>query len=144
MIDAIPGARRRRKTLRPLLACWIAFSGFAMPLEASRSAPRPVPPVIHEGVRYEAASLKKGRERARPGIYIEAWSVKEGRLLWELKVYEVKYDPALERDAQDVYITSLSMQGKDLLVENEAGDRYTVNLGTRGVSKTAGPRGPRP
>ena len=43
-------------------------------------------------------------------------------MLWEKEVYTIEKDPALESDVQDVFITSLNIENKKLIVVNEKGE----------------------
>ena len=104
----------------------------AIEQKAKRSAPQPVPPVVHKGVKYTAPHFVDGEPAA--GV-VEARDAETGKTVWRLKVYEIKPDPNLERDVQDVFITSLTIDGNKLLVVNERHDRYSVDLKTRAVSK---------
>ena len=70
--------------------------------------------------------LAKGKKQN--GGYIEATSLETGKLLWELRVYEVEYDPILEGDVQDVYITYLKIVDGNLEILHEAGDKFVVRL----------------
>lgn len=55
----------------------------------------------------------------------------------QLKVYDVVLDPGVEADVQEIYFTSMELvPGQDeLLIENEAGARYVVDLRSRAVRK---------
>jgi hypothetical protein len=55
--------------------------------------------------------------------------------LWRERIYTVKIDPALERDVQDVFITSLVEEKGSLIVTNERGESYALDLATRKVTK---------
>jgi hypothetical protein len=44
-------------------------------------------------------------------------------------------DPKLEEDVQWVFITGLSISGGSLLVEDEKGRCYVVNLDTKAVKR---------
>ena len=70
---------------------------FPLASPASRMEPKKVPPVIHRGVVYRVNHEKMG--------FLEAWDEKTGKLLWEKRIYRVFYNPFLERDVQDVYIS---------------------------------------
>lgn len=102
---------------------------------AKRAAPKEVPPVTFQGVKYSAPPWGYLNERNQNGGYIEANSLKTGKLLWALRIYEVKYDPNLESDVQDVFITSLKIVDGNLEILNEAGDKFVVDLSRRKVIK---------
>jgi len=96
---------------------------------AKRAGPKPVAPVVHDGVRYVAPNTN-GREGK-----VEARSEKTGTRLWDVVVYTVKIDPNLEEDVQWVFITGLEARGSFLLVTNEKGERFQVDLKTRKAQK---------
>lgn len=100
-----------------------------------RSAPDPVEPVRFGGIRYEPMPWGKARGLGQNGGYVAAIDDRTGDELWLLKVYDVAYDGDMEGDKQDVFVTSLEIDraGRFLTVENEAGDRFAVNLASREV-----------
>ena len=79
------------KRLSVLLALFltVAITGDAW---AKRAAPKPVAPVVHDGVKYVAPNVN-GREGK-----VEARSEKTGEKLWDAVIYTVKIDPNLEAD----------------------------------------------
>jgi hypothetical protein len=105
-------------------------------MKKKRSGPDPVDPVRFGGIRYEAMPWGKARGLGQNGGYVAAIDEKTGDELWLLKVYDVTYDGDMEGDKQDVFVTSLDIDsaGRRLTVENEAGDRFSVDLETRKVS----------
>jgi hypothetical protein len=115
----------------------LALSLGSFQAEAKRSGPKDVPPVTVEGVKYSAPHWGKASGKTQNGGYIQANSVETGKLLWELRVYEIKYDPNLEGDVQDVFITSLKLVDGNLEVVNERGDAFLVDLAKRKVIKGA-------
>ena len=54
--------------------------------------------------------------------------LKKKKCYWEKEVYTVEYNPDLESDVQDVFITSLNIEDGKLVVVNEKGDVYKVDL----------------
>lgn len=127
--NSIIKANRMKKLNIILMVVIILSSTFPIVIEAKRPAPKEVKPVIYNRVKYTAT------HETNMGC-IGAWDVKTGKKLWELKVYEIKYVPGLERDVQDVFITSLSIKEGKLIVLNEADDAYEVDLETRDVKKS--------
>ena len=97
-------------------------------VEAKRLPPQEVEPVIYNGVKYTATHEKMG--------YVEAWDIKTGKKLWEKKVYDVKIDPHMEADVQWVFITNLSIKDGKLIVVNENGDRYEIDIESTDTSQT--------
>ncbi len=102
---------------------------------AKRSAPKEVKPVIYEGVRYSAPHWVIANGKRIAGGYIEAFNAKTNKKLWRLKVYEIKYGPQLEKDVQDVFITSMTIEKNHLVVENERNEEYEVDVKSRRVTK---------
>ncbi len=95
---------------------------------AKRAPPKPVPPVVHDGVEYRAPLERMG--------FVEAVDASSGRKLWETRVYSVFINPFMERDVQDVFITTLKVKNGRLLVSNEAGKTFRVDLRTGHVEGT--------
>lgn len=85
-------------------------------ISGKRTAPAPVTPLVHDGVRYAATGC----------CTVTATLARDRRLLWRCEVYRIDVDPNLERDVQDVFITRLSFRGNRLLVDNEAGERFAL------------------
>jgi hypothetical protein len=101
-----------------------------------RSLPAEVPPVVDRGVRYEAPHFDN--PCGQNGGCIVAYDEVSGGLLWSMKVYCTQYDPQLERDVQDVFITSLAVENGRLDVSNEKGNHFAVDLRTRAITGDAG------
>ena len=102
---------------------------------AKRSPPAEVPPVTYQGTKYCAPPWGAFNGRKQNGQYIQARSAETGKLLWELRIYQVKYDPNLESDVQDIFITSLEVVDGHLEVTNEARDKFVVDLAKGKVIK---------
>ena len=103
-----------------------------LPPRASRRAPRRVEPVVHAGVRYEQVFGKVLPEQDESGRWLAAYDVATDKLLWGVKVYDTPQIAELERDVQAVYFTSLQLgdDGSSLLVTNERGRRFSIDLAT--------------
>ena len=97
--------------------------------EAKRMAPEKVKPIVYNGVKYTADKMN----------YVEAWNAKTGEKLWELKVYDVTYNPAIEPDVQDIWITSLRIEEGKLIVAAERNREYEINLETKEINKRQDP-----
>ena len=104
-----------------------------------RDVPPPPKAVIADGVRYEEAADGRAHGFAQSGGVIVATDVKTRSERWAVRVYEVQFDPAEERDVQEIFITKLKMDadGKHLLVTREDGARFAVDVRTRAVSAVA-------
>ncbi len=96
---------------------------------AKRAAPKPVSPVVHNGVEYRANVWDTG--------FVEAIDLASQKNLWRTRVYYVWYMPLAEKDCQDIFITSLAVHDGKLLVRNEAGRSYRVDLRTGHVQGAA-------
>ena len=105
---------------------------------AKRRAPPQVPAVTLDGVRYEQAVLARDDpDGPRRTGWLVAFKGATAERLWRVRVYELKIDPALEGDVQDVYFASMaaSQDGRELLIVDERGERFAVNLKTRKVRR---------
>lgn len=101
-----------------------------------RVAPPDVPPVDVAGVRIEVLPWGKERGLGQNGGYIAAHDPASGRELWTLKVYDVVYQPKLEEDVQDVFISQMSKAGGDTLaITDEKGRHYLVDVAHRTVTR---------
>jgi hypothetical protein len=107
----------------------------AMLAHGKRAVPKEVPPVTYQGIRYTAPHWGAVNGRKQNGQYVQAASAGTDKLLWELRIYEVKHHPKLESDVQDIFITSLKVVEGNLEVANEAGDKFVVDLSKRKVIK---------
>jgi hypothetical protein len=96
--------------------------------DAKRKAPNPVTPVVANGVRYSA--VMNGRDES-----VSAVDAVSGRELWRATVFHNQYDPSLENDVQDVFITDLALQGVTLLVKDEKSRMFSIDLKTRTVKE---------
>lgn len=101
--------------------------------EASRAAPPSVPPVVHDGVLYEAMTDHDVPDLDPQTTYLVARDAATRRPLWTVALYRIELIPHLETDVQDVFLTSLklSADGKRLLVDDEAGRHFVVDIATR-------------
>ena len=116
------------KTLSMLMRLMLTLL-LAAEAQAKRMPPKPVTPVVHEGVKFVAPN-GNGREGK-----IEALDEKTGKKLWDAVIYTKEIDPNLEEDVQWVFITELAVQGNKLLVTNEKNDQYSLDLKTKAVEK---------
>jgi len=110
-----------------------AQTGGAAAPRAKRVAPPEVRPVTMGGVRYEVLHWGKRRSLPQNGGYIIAVDVASGRELWVQRIYELRYDAAMESDVQDRFISSLrkTFFGSKLKIEDEAGNRFLFDPATR-------------
>ncbi len=106
-------------------------------IAVKRRAPPKVAAVTLDGVRYEQTVLPRSEATGQRTGYLAAYKGSSDERLWRLRVYELKVDPNLEGDVQDVYFAKMeaSSDGHELLIENETGGRYAVDVRTQGVRK---------
>jgi hypothetical protein len=91
---------------------------------ASRVPTPEVDPIAIDGVRYEIVRSSMGRFRAVDD--------KSGRELWAINLYRTAYDKKMQKDAQDVLVSSMKKEpGGTLRVEDDAGRVYRVDLTKR-------------
>jgi outer membrane protein assembly factor BamB len=109
-----------------LLALCLVLAG-VVATSAKRAAPRAVAPVVADGIRYSAPLEAMG--------FVVAATPDTGKELWRVRIYEVRVDPNLERDVQDVFITSLTVKDGTLIITNERGESYALDLKTRKVAR---------
>lgn len=112
---------KMRDCVASLLAITAALLLCPASAYAKRKAPKPVPPVIWQGVKY-VASHQMG--------HVQAFDLASGRKLWETKVYHVWIMPLAEEDVQWVFICNMQVQDGMLVVSNEAGKTYRLDLQT--------------
>lgn len=98
----------------------------------SRPPAPDVPPVEHLGIRYSQVMNGRARNLDQPTGYLMAEDTATGEEIWVLKVYDVKTDPALERDVQEIYFSSMTLdaESNSLLIEREFGGTLKVDLET--------------
>lgn len=94
---------------------------------AKRAAPKPVAPLVVNSVEYSAPHDLMG--------FVVATDAKTRKELWRERIYTVRINPDLERDVQDVFITSLTSEDGALVITNERQERFTLDLATRKVTK---------
>ena len=97
---------------------------------AKRKAPSPVPPVVWQGLEYRAPL------DVRHMGHVQAFELSSRRKLWETKVYHVWIVPLLEEDNQWVFVSSMQIQSGKLLVRNEDGKSYRLDLRTGRIEGT--------
>ncbi len=107
-------------------------------LSAKRVGPPSVDALVVGNVRYEAVHWGRARGLPQNGGYIAALDVNTEQELWIAQVYVVTYQPRLETDVQDIFITAmaLSPDGRALLISNEAGRHFVLNLADRIVTES--------
>jgi len=116
----------------PILVLILASS-----LMAKRAAPKDVPPIITDNAVYSVPHVRLPQFfMCNPG-FVEARHPEIKKLLWRIQIYNIKYDPALEQDLQDVFIKTMSLDKKNnsLLVSDERSRNYVLDLTTKKVAR---------
>ena len=97
---------------------------------AKRAAPKDATPVVIGSIEYRAPHSQMG--------CVEAWDTKRNQLIWRRQIYVVKYTLGLERDVQDVFIKTIKLKDKNLVVENERKSEYELDLDSLDVKVLKG------
>ncbi len=95
-----------------------------------RVPPPEVPPIEYKGLRYQQEmgghdSLRSGR-----GGHIEGIDIKTGQGMWRRQIYAVPLSEKIEFHETECYFTRMVLLpgDKDILIENEAGEKYLFNI----------------
>ncbi len=106
--------------------------------ESPKRARHHVSAVTVEHIRYEVVGGTRSRGFKQNGGVIAAIEIASGKELWTQLVYTTVYDDREESDVQDVFITAmqLSPDGCALLITNEAGRHFMLNLADRIVAES--------
>jgi hypothetical protein len=107
----------------------LALVAIVPSVQAKRAAPSAVEPVIIGSVRYSADATPEFMG------FVIATDVSSGKELWRQRIYKVAINPSLERDVQWVFIASLRQEGGALLISNERGENFRLDLATRKITK---------
>lgn len=102
---------------------------------AKRMGPEEVPPIATDTAVFSAPHFPEGNRPQNGGV-VEARDPKTKKLLWQVQVYKIQYDPSLEKDVQDVFIKSMTLdQVHNLLILSDEKSRlFVLNLTTRKVT----------
>jgi hypothetical protein len=114
--------------LRKLLIVWVALAFLAASAPGKRVPPKPVSPVISNGIRYSAEG--DGRDQ-----YVVAADASSGHVLWRVKVFHNHIKFWIEEDVQWVFITDLKLIDNSLLVRDERPQCYSIDLMRKNVKK---------
>ncbi|HEX2864894.1 MAG TPA: hypothetical protein VHN99_10030 [Deinococcales bacterium] len=98
-------------------------------ISASRGRPAAIPPIIHQGVRYERLE-NPGAAGVPPGGYVVATQVRSKERLWISCLYQSRIDPDIEPDVQWTPLKNLRLDvtAGELVVEDGKGRTYRVDL----------------
>ena len=99
-------------------------------VHAFRPPPRPVSPVVFDGVQYSSPHFNLIDQKSVRGGVIEARNAETKELLWRIRIYKTFYFPLVEEDGSDVFIVSLCVfaDAKLLLAKDEKGRVFTLDL----------------
>ena len=106
----------------------ICLALFVPAASAKRISPKPVSPVVSQGVEYSA----DGDGRAQ---YVVATDIATSKELWRVKIFRTRIKPWVEEDNQWVFITDLKLVGNTLTVTDEKSRCYRVDLAKKRVKK---------
>lgn len=101
-----------------------------------RLEPELLSPVMLGNTRFEAPLWGKSRDLAQNGGHVVAINNETGEELWLATLYEIVYDPDMEEDKQDLFLTSLKVDAKNsrLLAEDERGRKFALDIFSRKVT----------
>jgi len=111
----------------------IRYAMFAMVTAVATAKilpPRPVAPVINNGVRYSAD--RDGRDQ-----YVVATDISTGKELWKVKVFHTRIKFWVEEDVQWVFITDLRLMDTSLFVRDGKARCYSVDVSSHRVRKVS-------
>lgn len=93
-------------------------------VHARRELPKPVTPVTKDGIEYSAPL-------DRMGFVVAKW-INTNREIWSKQIYVVKYEYkyGLEEDVQWCFIKSLKLEGNQLIITNEEGSMFSLDIDT--------------
>ena len=130
------------------MAAALALSSFcsAADVEKERAEVPEAAAVSAAGVRYQAPSFTRTEGLPRNGAYVEAIDEASGVRLWIVEVVAPPADDDREQDKRDVFISKLELltDGRTLLVIDERGRVYVLDLETLRVRKGDGMAEPPP
>jgi hypothetical protein len=127
------------KITKKLILLAIAFLFFPANSYALRIAPKPVLPIDHNDVIYSAPHsfllLGDSNEQNQIGGYILARDKKTKRIKWLVQIYVTEFSKNLEEDVQIVCITEIKMDGELLMIKDEKGRTFSLNINTLEVKQ---------
>ena len=113
----------------------LSSASWAHPGYAKRPEPEPVEPVVFEGVEYSAVLTEEKHG------FVQARSVETKAVLWEKEIFFTRVFWVFGAEAPQVkaiYISHLNIESGMLIVTNEDGRRYALDLHTKEVSEIVG------
>lgn len=73
--------------------------------------------------------------RTNHDAYIEARGIVSNAVVWKIKIYSIRLDPALEQDVQWVMITGIKEKNGRLIISNEKKQFFSLDLKSGEVKK---------
>jgi hypothetical protein len=103
---------------------------------AKRVPPATVPSLTIGDLRIDVIHWGRDEGFGQNGGVLRAVDTTSGATAWVVKVYDISYDPHLESDVQDIFITALRKPWlrNCLVVSDERGRQFRVDLATRAVA----------
>ena len=74
-----------------------------------RLAPKEISPVSYNGKKYVVKHWSGDSVYKQNGGIIEVWNIKKNKLIKTVLIYKIQYNPLLESDVQDIFITSIRL-----------------------------------
>jgi len=101
----------------------------------------PAAPLVHEGVRYEEDLTSPTPAGQIAGGLLVAFDAAGGHRLWQLQVYRLEDKPGAPMAHPGVHFKSITVvPGQEaLLIENQSGGQYRVDLAQRQARQVGGP-----
>ena len=97
----------------------------ALPVEAKRRGPPQIAPIF-----FDEWTIRVVREKTEQtlAIFVEARKADSPAApVWRTELYQVKMDPLLETDVQEVPVTQLRLEGQTLKVRDSLGRAYKLD-----------------
>jgi hypothetical protein len=111
-----------------LLSLHITLLGQSGQIQAKRAPPKEVPDISYGSIILQCSGIE----------YVQALDSATKMVLWKEKIYDVIYIPGLETDVQDVFIDSMYLRNKQLIIRNEKKEWFSLDLQTRKVKRING------
>ncbi len=102
------------------------------PLFAKRAFVEYPDKLISGNTEYKA-SYDFGRKMQN--AYIEARDIVSNTVIWKIKIYSIRLDPALEQDVQWVMIIEIKEKNGRLIISNEKNQFFSLDLKSMEVKK---------
>lgn len=98
-------------------------------------------PVEHDGIRYEQLADSRVLPGSERGGVLAARDARSGALLWTLRLYEVRQDAGAPFPPGRYFATMTpDATGARIVVEDERGERYEVDMERRSSRRLGGAR----